>query len=109
MLELSRRHRELENEIIESLRVVDRERLFQSYGLPSLFFYCVRSLGITESVSYAFIAVMRKSTFVPELTATEALAHFLAYRPRPGHHLSFAIDGQVCWMRAPRRVCSSTE
>jgi hypothetical protein len=67
MLALSRRHRELEHRIIEGLRVVDREKLFQSFGLPSLFTYCVRALGFTESVSYAFIAVMRKSALVPEL------------------------------------------
>jgi hypothetical protein len=66
MLSLAQRHRELENEIIEGLREVDREKLFHSLGLPSLFSY-VRALGFTESVSYAFIAVMRKSAVVPEL------------------------------------------
>jgi hypothetical protein len=68
MLALARRHRELEHKIIEGLRAVDQEKLFRSLGLPSLFSY-VRALGFTDSVSYAFIAVMRKSALVPELAA----------------------------------------
>ncbi|MGE3681709.1 MAG: HNH endonuclease [Bdellovibrionales bacterium] len=66
-LDLSRKHRRLEWEIVQILQEVERTKLYKRLGCSSLFTYCVQSLGFTESVAYAFISVARKSLQVNEL------------------------------------------
>ena len=66
-LRLSRRHRELESEIIVVLQLVEDSKLFAIFGKSSLFAYAFEVLGFSESVAYCFISVARKSRAVPEL------------------------------------------
>ncbi len=66
-LALSRRHRLVENHLIEVLGEIDRTRLFRALGHPSLFVYVVRSLGFSESTAYALIAVARKAKEIAQL------------------------------------------
>ncbi|MGE0528840.1 MAG: HNH endonuclease [Bdellovibrionales bacterium] len=66
-LDLSRKHRCLEWEIVQILQEVERTKLYKRLGCSSLFTYCVQSLGFTEAVAYAFISVARKSLQVNEL------------------------------------------
>jgi hypothetical protein len=60
-------HRRVEAEIIAVLQDIDRCRLYKKLGQPSLFSYAVNLLGLSESVSYAFIAVARAAIEIPEL------------------------------------------
>lgn len=66
-LDLCRRYKQLEGEIILALQEIDRSKAYRHYLMPSLFQYCVQMLGLSESVAYAFILVARKSLEVPEL------------------------------------------
>ncbi len=68
-LALSRRHRLVENQLIEILGEIDRTRLFRALRYPSLFVYVVRSLGFSESTAYALITVARKAREVSQLKA----------------------------------------
>ena len=64
---LARNHRALEAKILAVLREVEKHKVHRSLGISSLFVYATTSLGLTESVAYAFISVMRKSLEVPRL------------------------------------------
>ncbi len=66
-LALSRRHRLVENHLIEILAEIDRTRLFRALGYSSLFVYTVRSLGFSEATAYAMIAVARKTKEISQL------------------------------------------
>ncbi|MGE0526567.1 MAG: hypothetical protein AB7G93_12030 [Bdellovibrionales bacterium] len=68
-LDLSKKHRQLEWDLVVVLQEVDRTKLFKKVGYSSLFTYSVQCLGFTESVAYAFISVARKSLEVKELKA----------------------------------------
>jgi hypothetical protein len=60
-------HRRVEAEIIAALQEIDRCKLYKKPGQPSLFSYAVNLLSLSESVSYAFIAVARAAIEFPEL------------------------------------------
>ena len=68
-LALSRRHRLVENQLIEILTEIDRARLFKALGYSSLFVYVVRSLGFSEATAYVMIAVARKAKEIAQLQA----------------------------------------
>ena len=68
-LALSRRHRLVENHLIEVLGEIDRTRLFRALGHQSLFVYVVSSLSFSESTAYALITVARKAKEVSQLKA----------------------------------------
>ncbi|MGE0527200.1 MAG: HNH endonuclease [Bdellovibrionales bacterium] len=82
-LSVSRRHRELEWEIVQVLQAVERAKLHKHLGYSSLFTYCVQGLGFSEAVAYAFIAVARKGMEVGELNAAlqgQRVSVFKAHR-----------------------------
>ena len=56
-----------ESELVDALIAVDREKVFQKLGYPSLFVYATQALGLSESVAYAVMAVARKAREVPAL------------------------------------------
>lgn len=60
-------HQKSESYLLEVMSVVDDRMFYLECGVSSLYQYCVRLLGLSESVSYALIAVIRKSKEVPEL------------------------------------------
>jgi hypothetical protein len=66
-IELCRRHRELEWQIVSVLTEIDRLKLYEKLGRSSLFQYAVGDLKLTESVAYAFISVARKSKEIVQL------------------------------------------
>lgn len=53
--------------LIDVLTEIDRTRLYLSMGVSSLFQYCTKKLSLSESETYRFIQVTRKSVQVPEL------------------------------------------
>src|ERR1051325_10823507 len=64
---LSREHRRIEWQLVETLEAIDRMKLHHLLGYSSSFQYCVHLLGLSESVAYSFISVARKWREVPEL------------------------------------------
>ena len=66
-LELSRRYKKTESELIEILEQVENHKVYLHQGHSSLFQYGVQSLELSESVVYNLIAVMRKTKEVPAL------------------------------------------
>ncbi len=66
-LELSAHYKKVEGDLLEILDKVDRHRVYLKQGHSSLFFYVVRELGLSESVTYNLITVLRKAREVPEL------------------------------------------
>ncbi len=66
-LELSTCYKKVEGDLIEILDQADRHRVYLKQGHSSLFFYVVRELGLSESVAYNLITVLRKAREVPEL------------------------------------------
>jgi hypothetical protein len=66
-LGLCRQYRELEWPIIETLREVDRSKLYLKFEVTSLFQYALQILGLSEAVAYSFITLGRKAAEVPEL------------------------------------------
>ncbi len=66
-VDVARRYRKCEIELIEVLQEVDAGRVFTCLGYPSLFKYCCEALGLSEEVTYAFIGVARKARAVPAL------------------------------------------
>ena len=68
-LELARKHRKVETDLISALIEIDGEKLYLQLGYPSLFQYVVNALKMTESIAYAFILVARKSREFPALAA----------------------------------------
>ena len=63
----ARRFRREEAILLDCLLEVDRERVFERLGYPSLYAYCTQRLRLSESCAYAFISVARKSKAVPLL------------------------------------------
>lgn len=66
---LAQTYRKQEALLLEVLIEIDRKRAYLPLGYSSLFQYCVSALNLTESQSYAFMAISRKSVEVPELKA----------------------------------------
>ena len=65
--QLSQKYRHTESELLEVLLEIDTKKAYLALGYSSLYQYCVQALSLTESQSYAFMAVARKSREVPEL------------------------------------------
>lgn len=59
--------KQAEANLLEALIEVDRKRVFEKMGYPSLHAYCVEALHLTDAQAYNFIGVARKSRQVPEL------------------------------------------
>jgi 5-methylcytosine-specific restriction endonuclease McrA len=68
-LDLSRRYKSAEVELIDVLIQAERHRVFRRKGHPSLFRYVVDELRLSEGVAYNLITVSRKAREVPELQA----------------------------------------
>lgn len=60
-LNLSRRHREVEIRLVETLEEIDRLKFFRKLGYSSLFIYATDALGLSETTAYSFITVSRKA------------------------------------------------
>ena len=56
-----------EKEMILVLEEIDKNKTYLAFGKPSLWRYCVETLGLTESETYRFIQVSRTSAKIPEL------------------------------------------
>lgn len=56
-----------ESYLLEVLCLVEDRKFHLECGVGSIYKYCVRLLGLSKAVSYALIAVIRKSKEVPEL------------------------------------------
>ncbi len=68
-LSLVNQYRKSEALLLEVLTEIDRKKAYLPLGYSSLFQYCVGALNLSESQSYAFMSVSRKSFEVPELKA----------------------------------------
>ena len=66
-VKLAAQYRRLEFELMEAISEVDRQGVYKELGYTSLFSYCTKALGLSESCAYAFISVERKARQVPEL------------------------------------------
>ena len=66
-MDLSRKHRRIESDLILVLQEIDSTKLFKKMGYASLFLYAVEALGLTESIAYSFISVSRKMLEVSKL------------------------------------------
>ena len=55
-----------EKEMILVLEEIDKDKTYLAFGKPSLWRYCVETLGLTESETYRFIQVTRTSSKIPE-------------------------------------------
>jgi hypothetical protein len=53
--------------LLQCVQEVDRERVFEKLGFPSLFAYVTLRLKLSESTAYAVITVARKAAKVPAL------------------------------------------
>jgi 5-methylcytosine-specific restriction endonuclease McrA len=67
--ELVKEERLLSIEILQHLMEVERRRLYATRGFPSLFEYCVRALGYSESAAQRRISSMRLLREIPEVEA----------------------------------------
>ena len=65
LLDLVRRGRILEADLIAHLAEVDGRRLYLREGCPSMFAYCVDVLHFAEAVAYKRIAAARACARVP--------------------------------------------
>lgn len=68
-LEVSRRYKRTEAELVDILQQVEDHRIFMKIGYPSLFSYITAALGISENIAYSLITVARKAREVPALKA----------------------------------------
>ncbi len=66
-LEIARRYKAAEFELIEILQEIESKRVFIALGHASLYNYAVDSLGLSENVAFSLITVARKARQVPEL------------------------------------------
>jgi len=66
-LSFSEALRSNEKSLIGLLMPIEKTRGYLDLGYSSLFTYCVGALKLSESQSYSFIAIARKSEQVPEL------------------------------------------
>lgn len=60
--------RRLTLEILDHLREIESRKLYAKRGFSSLFVYCIKELGYSESEAYRRIAAMRLTNQVPEVT-----------------------------------------
>ncbi len=67
LLRLRSSEREIVSEIISCLSEVDRRRVYREWGYPSLFEYCIRRLGYSESAAFRRIAVARSVQKFPQI------------------------------------------
>jgi hypothetical protein len=58
-----------ECELIDVLQVIESEKIYQHFGLTSLYGYCIDILKLSEDRACVFIKIARKSVEVPELKA----------------------------------------
>ncbi len=65
--ELVAKERKLSTEILHHLMEVERRRLYAIRGFPSLFEYCVKKLGYSESAAQRRISSMRLLREIPEV------------------------------------------
>jgi 5-methylcytosine-specific restriction endonuclease McrA len=65
----SQNYKKAEATLLLVLQEIDEFRVYLSYGYPSLFTYCVSSLGLSESIAFNLIAVSRKCREIPLLQA----------------------------------------
>lgn len=56
-----------EAELLESIIEADQDKLYEKFGLGYLTTYCVKHLGLDETVAGVLVRVARKSQAVPEL------------------------------------------
>ena len=56
-----------EGELLESIIEADQDKLYEKFGLGYLTTYCVKHLGLDETVAGVLVRVARKSQAVPEL------------------------------------------
>ncbi len=66
-LVLSKKYLETETLLLELLGQIDEQRVYLQLGYASLYVYCLKALGLSESQSYTMAAVSRKCREVPEL------------------------------------------
>ncbi len=66
-LQSAQRYLREEAALLLAIQAVDRVRVFETFGYPSLFVYCTERLKLSEATAYAFISVARKAAAVPEL------------------------------------------
>ena len=66
-MDLAKRHKNLEAELVEILQQVDRLKIFKALGKNSLFVYATEILDLDKSVAYALITVARRALEVPNL------------------------------------------
>lgn len=64
-----------EAELLESIIEIDRLRIFEKFGFCYLTTYCVKHLGLDESVAGVLVRVARKSQIVPELRTAVVEGH----------------------------------
>ena len=55
--------------VLEHLRVIESRRLFAKRGYPSLFEFCIKELGYSESSAQRRISAMRIIKNIPEAKA----------------------------------------
>ena len=67
LLRLRASERQIVSEIISCLSEVDRRRVYLECGYPSLFEYCTRGLGYSESAAFRRIAVARSVRQFPQI------------------------------------------
>ncbi len=64
---ISKSYLKAESDLIAILQEIDDCKGFRELGYKSLFDYATQSLGLSESVTYTFITIARKSREVPKL------------------------------------------
>ncbi len=67
LVRLRASEREIVSEIIACLSEVDSGRVYRDWGYPSLFEYCTRGLGYSESAAFRRIAVARSVQQFPQV------------------------------------------
>src|SRR5688572_10094609 len=68
-LECAGNFKRAESALIDIIQEIDSLKSFREKGFTSTFEYCVKFLKLSESNTYNFITVARKSVEVPELKA----------------------------------------
>ena len=56
-----------EADLLEVIIEIDKEKIYEEFGLTHLTPYCVKHLGLSEDVAANFVRVARKAQHVPEL------------------------------------------
>jgi len=74
-LEVSRRYRRCELDLIEVLQEVDQHRIYYKFNYGSLFQYAVKELGLSEEVTAIYINVARKAREVARISPRERMSY----------------------------------